>query len=173
MPQSLPKPNGSFLICLLVAFLTAGLLGSCDTFRTASNEGTKENTKEETAPDFMVKADAYPYVIAMGKGRGVVFRVGVTQPHKLDTASLEFDTLYVAGKPLALSVSLLSDTLCAAEANYMKMLPEPEPGTIPVPTIEEPDPILYRADYYPAFLLFRYKGKRYQLPIAQFENHPL
>jgi hypothetical protein len=124
------------------------------------------------APDLVLEAHAYPYDIAMGKGRGVIFRVNVIHPRNLDSTQLHIDTLYVANKPLPVIAVRFSDSLCKTEASYKKMMPEPEPGVPPVPVMESPDDILYLHSYYPASLVVRYKGVRYQLPIEHFDIHP-
>jgi hypothetical protein len=119
--------------------------------------------------EFSLEATARPYMAAMGKGRGVLFHLFFTRPDSMHVRAFELDSLVIHGKLIPATWKEEANKP-VVEGNYFVPVPDPEPGVIPMPTTESPDPILYLSEYLPARLYFHYEGKAYSEAIDHFHT---
>ncbi len=151
--------NPSFL--LHFALLSASVvLFSCKNTKVAT-------PLPEPVPGFRLEASARPYIAALDKGRGVLFYISFIQPDSMNFEQFDLDSLLIHGKVIP-STWKQSGKTPEVEGNYFVPVPDPEPGVIPMPTTDSPDPILYLSDYLPATLYFHYKGRAYSEDIDHF-----
>jgi hypothetical protein len=95
----------------IVIFLLVCLLIGCV---------TKHRTQNNIF-SFKIEAQYTPYITAMGKGKGIIFKINISN---IASANLQIDSLYVNGKAMNFVIKKKNETLFELEANYLKTVQE-------------------------------------------------
>jgi len=125
------------------------------------NDAFTQNTTQ-----YKYVASYYPYTTAMGKGKGVIFKIMLSAK---DKKLLTIDSFFVKNMPIKFSTKTLPDGILI-EANYLSNTPElsmnPD-GTTNTSQITE-DVITSQLSFYPSWLIIKKSGKRSRVAITHF-----
>ncbi len=151
---------------LLVFLFSCNILFSfsCKTKLTPKTE----NKSNQAEAIFETYSTYSTYHTAMGKGRGVVFKVTVgSQPE----ADFKVDSFVVNSIPLTFAI-LRKDRQIMVESNYLKSREDELVGANGkvIPAKEINDPILTENKYYPAYLIVTQNNKKIKLIIENFQK---
>ena len=115
-----------------------------------------------------LKAYAYPYTTAMSKGRGVIFRIQISNPDKI---SFTADSFFVNHRSMSFLI-MKTDSTMWLESDYFKPSPEPalsDDGKIADQNIELQDSVLIQQLYYPSYIVITQKADHKKISIKQYE----
>ncbi len=111
------------------------------------------------------EASAYPYTSAMGKGRGVIFRIKIPVTSKQE---FTVDSFYVNGSPLSFSTTP-TDSIISVEALHYRDIPEPALNSDGLmQTTELVDPIIMQGIYDPSYLIVKQNGHSKKIVIHHY-----
>lgn len=108
-----------------------------------------------------------PYTAAMGKGKGIIFRV---QLDRTSQDAFTIDSFYVGNKPLPFLLHT-SGTTVLIEANYLVSEPEPAEGGEGAPARtgrRSPDPLVDEHAFYPSWICIIHNGKISRIAVTQY-----
>jgi hypothetical protein len=147
-------PMKQIIIFLLVYFFI-----SC-----VSKNKTQNNNQS-------IKLDAKysTYVTAMGKGKGVLFKINISN---ILTENFQIDSFYVNGKPMEFIVNKKNETLLELEANYLKSIEEPGFSTDSKDNQakELTDDLILNHQFYPSWIVVTNKHQKINLTINNYKN---
>lgn len=143
-------------ITLLVLFFL--ILSSC-----VSNSNKKTKVYQE---EYKINATYTPYVIAMGKGKGVIFRVKISN---INFDQWSVDSFIINNKPLPFTQNS-NDSFVAIESNYFKRIETPEMNVDSKDKVikEIDDSIIIYANFYPSWVIITSKNKKIKLIIENY-----
>ena len=113
-----------------------------------------------------ITATYYPYVTALGKGKGIIFIVNIKSKTKHLTT---IDSFFVNAKSLPFIVKN-TPTGLSLESNYMKSKEEPSytPGVAAKEPKEINDEILVKNKFYPSWIICTVDGKQFKWAIKKY-----
>lgn len=145
------------IILLIASFF---VLNSC-----VSQLNKKKQFNKNT---FKVEAKYTPYLTSMGKGRGIIFRVKISNINPVD---IMVDSFYINNKSLPIKV-IDNKGFIEIESNYLKLKEEPSLNNNSKVTVinEIDDPIITAQKFYPSWIIITIKNEKLKLNIENFEN---
>lgn len=113
-----------------------------------------------------ISATYSKYVTAMGKGRGVIFRLQILSNKAID---LTIDSFYVNSKSLSFVTKKIDNGL-SLECNYLINISDPYINPDGSTTIEKEvdDPIIKQNSFYPSWVILNQNGKLIKAQVEQF-----
>lgn len=102
-----------------------------------------------------------PYSTALGKGKGIIFRVSIETN---DTSAI--DSFFVRGKSIPFVVTYKQNA-AFIEANYLVNIPEPSIGN-DAPSHTITDPIITKNEFYPSWLIIKQHNKTKTITIENY-----
>ncbi|MFI5221853.1 MAG: hypothetical protein ACHQK8_05980 [Bacteroidia bacterium] len=117
------------------------------------------------APPFKISATYTPYSTALGKGKGIIFRVNINS-----AKSFTVDSFYVNSKPMLFIFTPTSKGVMV-EANYLKNKSEPvlkKDETTSAELGEITDEIIVKKKFYPSWLVVTQSGKQWKCTVEKF-----
>lgn len=133
---------------------------------SAASNAQQKSTAKKTL--FNVTATYTAYHTALGKGRGIIFRVTVPNNTK---NPFTIDSFYVKNKPLKFQVKQNSKGL-TLESNYLVNTPEPslnKDGSI-IKTKEPDDEIILKRKFYPSWIILDQRGNKIKINIENYKE---
>ncbi len=115
---------------------------------------------------FKISATYSKYVTAMGKGRGIIFRLQILSKKAID---ITIDSFYVNSKSLSFVTKKIDNGL-SLECNYFINISDPYINPDGSNTIEKEvdDPIIKQNSFYPSWVILNQNGKLIKAHIEQF-----
>lgn len=143
------------IILLVVFFL---ILFGC-----VSNSNKKTKVYQE---EYKINATYTPYVTAMGKGKGVILKVKITNTN---FDQLSVDSFIINNKSLPFTQNS-NDSFVAIESNYFKRIESPEMNVDSKNKVikEIDDPIITDQNFYPSWVIITSKNKKIKLIIENY-----
>jgi uncharacterized membrane protein YcgQ (UPF0703/DUF1980 family) len=145
-------------ITLLVVFFL--ILCSC-----VSNSNQKTIVYQEKN---RIIATYTPYITAMGKGKGIIFRVKISN---INFDNFSIDSFIINNKSLPFTQNR-NDSFVAIESNYLKSKKEPsfsDDSKLEI-TEEIEDPIILNQKFYPSWIIITNNIEKIKLIIENYKN---
>ncbi len=143
----------------IIIFLLVCLFFSC----------FSKNKIQNSNQSFKLDAQYSTYVTAMGKGKGMIFKINISN---IVAANLQIDSFYVNGKPMEFVVNKKNETLLELEANYLKSIEEPGFSTDSKDNQakEITDDLIFNHQFYPSWIVVTNKHQKINLTINNYKN---
>jgi hypothetical protein len=144
-------------ITLLVVFFL--ILCSC-----VSNSNQKTIVYQEK---YKINATYTPYITAMGKGKGVIFRVKISN---INFDNFSVDSFIINNKSLPFTQNS-NDSFVAIESNYFKRIESPSNAVDSKNNVvkEIDDSIITDQNFYPAWVIVSNNNEKFKLIIEKFK----
>ena len=118
---------------------------------------------------FKLDAQYSTYVIAMGKGKGIIFKINISN---IVSANFHVDSLYVNGKPMNFTINKKNEKQFELEANYFKSVQEPgfSHDSKDNQIKEIADELIVNHQFYPSWIVVTNKHQKIKLTIDNYKN---
>ena len=124
-------------------------------------------SQNKSKTNFKIIASYYPYTTAMGKGKGIIFRINIFSK---STNKISIDSFFVNSKSLPFIIKNNLNGV-SIESNYLKSKDEPsaliDGNETKIPN-EINDKIIVQKKFYPSWILVNQKGKHIKLYIKKY-----
>jgi hypothetical protein len=143
----------------IIIFLLACFFVSC-----VAKIKTQNNNQS-----FKLDANYSNYVTAMGKGKGVLFKINISN---ILTENFQIDSFYVNGNPINFVINKKNETLFELEANYLKSIEELGFSTDSKDNQakELTDDLILNHQFYPSWIVVTNKHQKINLTINNYKN---
>jgi len=134
-------------------------------FGCVSNSNQKTKVYQE---EYKINATYTPYVTAMGKGKGVIFRVKISN---INFDQWSVDSFIINNKSLPFTQNS-NDSFIAIESNYFKQIESPEMNIDSKNKVvkEIDDSIITDQNFYPSWVVITSQNKKIKLIIANYQK---
>jgi hypothetical protein len=143
----------------IIIFLLVFFCVSC-----VSNNKTQNN-------NLSIKLVAHysTYVTAMGKGKGIIFKINISN---IVAENFKIDSFYVNGKPMDFVINLKNENQFELESNYLKSIEEPGFSTDSKDNQgnEIKDELIVNQQFYPSWIVVTNKHQKIKLTINNYKN---
>lgn len=145
------------IILLLISFF---VLYSCVSKSNIKAQSLKTEHKTE--------ATYTPYLTAMGKGKGIIFRVKFLNNN---AANITVDSFVINNKSLPFTIKNI-DGYIEIESNYLKLKKAPSfsDDSKSEITKEIEDPIIIDQKFYPSWIIITSNNEKIKLIIENYKN---
>ena len=132
----------------------------CNNFLHSQNRNTSN--------PFLIKATYTPYTTAMGKGKGIIFRVNISNSMN---KSFTVDSFFVNNLPMKFSSKNVSKNTII-ECNYLVNSSEPSlnPDGTMNKSLEINDELINKQKFYPSWIVVEQNGKKRKIKIERFSE---
>ncbi len=130
-----------------------------------SHQLYSQNAKQKT--NYKVVASCYPYITAMGKGKGIVFRVDIINNSK---TNFTIDSFFVNSQSLPFVINNNPKGM-SLESNYFKLKEDPsfrKEGEKVIEPSEINDDIIVQKKFNPSWVILTKDGKKIKLSIEKY-----
>lgn len=143
----------------IIIFLLVCIFFSC---------GSK-NKKQNSSQSFKLDAQYSTYVTAMGKGKGIIFKINISN---IVAANFQLDSFYVNGKPMNFTINKKNENQFELEANYLKSIEEPgfTTNSKDNQAKEITDELIVTHQFYPSWILVSNNNQKIKLIIDNYKN---
>jgi hypothetical protein len=143
----------------IIIFLLACFFVSC-----VAKIKTQNNNQS-----FKLDANYSNYVTAMGKGKGVLFKINISN---ILTENFQIDSFYVNGNPINFVINKKNETLFELEANYLKSIEELGFSTDSKDNQvnDKTDDLILNQQFYPSWIVITINHKKIKLIIDNYKN---
>lgn len=143
----------------IIIFLLVCIFFSC---------GSK-NKKQNSSQSFKLVAHYSTYVTAMGKGKGIIFKINISN---IVAKNFKIDSFYVNGKPMDFAINLKNENQFELESNYLKSIEEPGFSTDSKDNQgnEIKDELIVNQQFYPSWIVVTNKHQKIKLNINNYKN---
>ncbi len=124
--------------------------------------------KDETS--YRVKANFLAYQTAMGKGKGIIFRLTISNSNLKNDFTI--DSFYVHNKSLPFIIKKIKNGM-TLESNYLLSKPEPSLSSDTKKTeniIQNNDVIIDKHLFTPSWVIINHEGKTNKILINKFDK---
>ncbi len=118
---------------------------------------------------FKLDAKYSTYLTAMGKGKGIIFKINISN---IASVNMQIDSFYVNGKLMEFVINKKNETLLELEANYLKSVQEPGFSTdLKDNQVKEiTDDLIVNHQFYPSWIIVTNNHQKIKLNIDNYKN---